>query len=96
MEMRVAGGMAPVWQLRAHQVRKADVTRNKEQHRVNARTRKGDVTMTKFDQSWVRHEEKKRHWMSKNALYRDSDEHASCGVVLVVSIDGKKSRKPIL
>ena len=64
-------------------------------HRVNARTRIGEVTMTKFDQNWVRHEEEKRQWMAENGLYRDTDEHASCGVGLVVAIDGKKSRKVV-
>jgi glutamate synthase (NADPH/NADH) large chain len=33
--------------------------------------------------------------MAENSLYRDEDEHASCGVGLVVSIDGKKSRKVV-
>ncbi|RLJ41446.1 glutamate synthase (NADPH) large subunit [Litoreibacter meonggei] len=51
--------------------------------------------MTKFDQDWVAHEEEKRRWMAENSLYRDEDEHASCGVGLVVSIDGKKSRKVV-
>ncbi len=51
--------------------------------------------MTKFDQNWVRHEEEKRQFMAEKSLYRDSDEHASCGVGLVVSIDGKSSRKVV-
>ncbi|WP_298259294.1 glutamate synthase large subunit [uncultured Litoreibacter sp.] len=51
--------------------------------------------MTKFDQDWVAREEEKRQWMAENSLYRDEDEHASCGVGLVVSIDGKKSRKVV-
>ena len=51
--------------------------------------------MTKFDQDWVAREEEKRRWMAENSLYRDEDEHASCGVGLVVSIDGKKSRKVV-
>ncbi len=51
--------------------------------------------MTKFDETWVAQEEEKRAWMSQNSLYRDVDEHASCGVGLVVSIDGKKSRKVV-
>jgi len=51
--------------------------------------------MTKYDQDWVSQEEEKRRWMAENSLYRDEDEHASCGVGLVVSIDGKKSRKVV-
>jgi glutamate synthase (NADPH/NADH) large chain len=51
--------------------------------------------MTKFDETWVAQEETKRSWMAQNSLYRDQDEHASCGVGLVVSIDGKKSRKVV-
>ncbi len=51
--------------------------------------------MTKFDETWVAQEETKRAWMAQNSLYRDEDEHASCGVGLVVSIDGKKSRKVV-
>lgn len=48
--------------------------------------------MTKFDENWVAAEEAKRQWMAENSLYRDEDEHASCGVGLVVSIDGSASR----
>ncbi len=51
--------------------------------------------MTKYDQAWVQNEEAKREWMSANAMYAPEDEHASCGVGLVVSIDGKKSRKVV-
>ncbi|MEP3346999.1 MAG: glutamate synthase large subunit [Litoreibacter sp.] len=51
--------------------------------------------MTTFDQDWVAREEEKRRWMAENSLYRDEDEHASCGVGLVVSVDGKKSRKVV-
>ena len=51
--------------------------------------------MTKFDDNWVAQEQTKREWMAENSLYRDEDEHASCGVGLVVSIDGKASRKVV-
>ena len=51
--------------------------------------------MTKFDASWVAREEAKRAYMAEHGLYRSDDEHASCGVGLVVSIDGKKSRKVV-
>jgi len=48
--------------------------------------------MTQFDSAWVAAEEAKRQWMSENSLYRDEEEHSSCGVGLVVSIDGTPSR----
>ena len=51
--------------------------------------------MTKYDENWVRAEETKRKWMAENGLYNESEEHASCGVGLVVSVDGKPSRKVV-
>ncbi len=51
--------------------------------------------MTKYDAAWVAAEEAKRQWMAENGLYAHEDEHSSCGVGLVVSIDGKKSRKVV-
>ncbi|WP_037314833.1 glutamate synthase large subunit [Ruegeria halocynthiae] len=51
--------------------------------------------MTKYDAEWVRAEEAKRRWMAENGLYSEDEEHSSCGVGLVVSIDGKKSRKVV-
>ncbi len=51
--------------------------------------------MTKHDQSWARSEAEKRAWMNEHSLYRAEDEHASCGVGLVVSIDGKPSRQVV-
>ena len=51
--------------------------------------------MTKFDQSWAAREAAKREWMAQNSLFREEDEHASCGVGLVVSVDGSKSRKVV-
>ncbi len=51
--------------------------------------------MTQYDENWVAAEEAKRQWMAENSLYRSEDEHASCGVGLVVSIDGKPSRKVV-
>ena len=51
--------------------------------------------MTSYDTNWARAEAVKRKWMAENSLYRDEDEHASCGVGLVVSIDGKKSRSVV-
>jgi glutamate synthase (NADPH/NADH) large chain len=51
--------------------------------------------MTKYDADWVRAEETKRQWMAENGLYSEEEEHSSCGVGLVVSIDGKPSRKVV-
>ncbi|WP_425051171.1 glutamate synthase large subunit [Psychromarinibacter sp. S121] len=51
--------------------------------------------MTTYDEAWAAREEARRAWMAENSLYRDDDEKSSCGVGLVVSIDGKKSRKVV-
>ena len=51
--------------------------------------------MTKFDQDWAAREDAKRQWMTEHSLFREEDEHSSCGVGLVVSIDGSKSRKVV-
>jgi glutamate synthase (NADPH/NADH) large chain len=51
--------------------------------------------MTKFDDTWAAKESVKRAWMSEKSLYRNEDEHSSCGVGFVVSVDGKPSRKVV-
>ena len=51
--------------------------------------------MTKYDAAWIAREEAKRAFMAEQGLYRADDEHASCGVGLVVSINGKPSRKVV-
>jgi len=51
--------------------------------------------MTKYDADWVRAEEAKRKWLAENGLYSEEEEHSSCGVGLVVSVDGKPSRKVV-
>ncbi|GAA6194729.1 glutamate synthase large subunit [Pseudophaeobacter arcticus] len=51
--------------------------------------------MTKFDADWVRAEETKRKWMADNGLYTEEEEHSSCGVGLVVAVDGKASRSVV-
>ncbi|MDF1706828.1 MAG: glutamate synthase large subunit [Paracoccaceae bacterium] len=51
--------------------------------------------MTKYDESWAVAEEAKRKWMAENGLYAEEEEHSSCGVGLVVSIDGKPSRRVV-
>ncbi|SIS57374.1 glutamate synthase (NADPH/NADH) large chain [Roseivivax lentus] len=51
--------------------------------------------MTKYDENWAAEMEAKRQWLAENGLYSEAEEHSSCGVGLVVSIDGKKSRKVV-
>ncbi|MEM9575798.1 MAG: glutamate synthase large subunit [Pseudomonadota bacterium] len=51
--------------------------------------------MTKYDDAWVAREEAKRAYMAEHGLYDTSEEHSSCGVGLVVSIDGKPSRQVV-
>ncbi|MCB1355850.1 MAG: hypothetical protein KDK53_04900, partial [Maritimibacter sp.] len=51
--------------------------------------------MTNFDDNWMSEEEARRSWLAENGMYREEFEHASCGVGLVVSIDGKPSRKVV-
>ena len=51
--------------------------------------------MTKINTNWAKDEAAKRAWMAENSLYSSDDEHASCGVGLVVSVDGTKSRKVV-
>ncbi len=51
--------------------------------------------MSAFDTDWANAEAARRAWMTEHSLYREADEHASCGVGLVVSIDGSKSRKVV-
>ncbi|MGS4945496.1 glutamate synthase large subunit [Meridianimarinicoccus sp. RP-17] len=48
--------------------------------------------MTKFDQAWVAEQEAQRAYVAEHGLYNPEDEHSSCGVGLVVSIDGTPSR----
>jgi len=48
--------------------------------------------MTNYDADWVAREEAKRTFMAENGLYSEAEEHSSCGVGLVVSVDGSKSR----
>ncbi len=51
--------------------------------------------MTIFDQKWAEKHQAERTFLAKNGLYRVSDEHASCGVGLVVAIDGKPRREVV-
>jgi len=51
--------------------------------------------MTEYNASWAAEEEAKRAWMEENGMFRKEDEHSSCGVGLVVSLDGQASRKVV-
>ncbi len=51
--------------------------------------------MTPFDAAWAKAEEDKRARVAAEGLYRCEDEHASCGVGLVVSISGEPSRQVV-
>ena len=48
-----------------------------------------------MSKDWQEQEQARRDWMARNSLYREEDEHSSCGVGLVVNIDGKPSRKVV-
>ena len=45
--------------------------------------------------NWKAKEEAKRAFLSNQGMYTEEEEHSSCGVGLVVSIEGKKSRKVV-
>ncbi len=51
--------------------------------------------MTMHDEAWAAAETARRKWMAENGLYAENHERSSCGVGLVVSIDGKSSRKVV-
>ncbi len=52
--------------------------------------------MSTFDHDWAGAETEKRRWMAENSLYSEEFERSSCGVGLVVSIDGKASRQVVV
>ncbi|MEL6840697.1 MAG: glutamate synthase large subunit, partial [Pseudomonadota bacterium] len=51
--------------------------------------------MKKFTPEWAAQEEARRAFMAENSLYSAEDEHSSCGVGLVVAVNGEKSRKVV-
>ncbi len=51
--------------------------------------------MTKYDEAWVAREEAKRAFMAEKGMYSPEEEHSSCGVGLVVNIDGSRSREVV-
>jgi len=51
--------------------------------------------MTTYDADWAEREEAKRKWLAAHGMYDETEEHSSCGVGLVVSINGKPSRRVV-
>ncbi|SDG82754.1 glutamate synthase large subunit [Sulfitobacter delicatus] len=52
--------------------------------------------MTKYDDAWVAREEAKRAMMAEKGMYSFEEEHSSCGVGLVVNVNGEKTREVVL
>ncbi|KZY52405.1 glutamate synthase large subunit [Sulfitobacter sp. KE29] len=52
--------------------------------------------MTKYDDAWVAREEAKRAMMAEKGMYSFEEEHSSCGVGLVVNINGEKTREVVV
>ncbi|SIS77483.1 glutamate synthase large subunit [Paracoccus saliphilus] len=48
-----------------------------------------------MSKDWQADEQARRDWMAENSLYRQEDEHSSCGVGFVVDLDGKPSRQVV-
>ncbi len=51
--------------------------------------------MTNYDVNWAKEQQDRREWLAENGMYSEDEEHSSCGVGLVVSVDGKASRKVV-
>ncbi|MFT6063068.1 MAG: glutamate synthase (NADPH/NADH) large chain, partial [Paracoccaceae bacterium] len=51
--------------------------------------------MTKFDAAWVEAREKAGRVLAETGMYLPEEEHASCGVGLVVAVDGKPRRQVV-
>ena len=51
--------------------------------------------MKKNKKNWVSDQESMRKYVSQHGMYTEEDEHSSCGVGLVVSINAKPSRKVV-
>ena len=52
--------------------------------------------MTKFDAAWAAAEDARRADLAARGMYDPADEHSSCGVGLVVALDGKPSRDVVV
>ena len=51
--------------------------------------------MTKFDAHWAARQQQKFDHLAETGMYRAEDEHASCGVGLVVTTDGAPRRQVV-
>ena len=51
--------------------------------------------MTEFDASWGARHEAERKRLAETGMFREEFEHASCGVGLVVAVDGKPRRSVV-
>ena len=51
--------------------------------------------MTRFDDGWANRHEAKRKALAETGMYSETDEHASCGVGLVVTTDGMPRRQVV-
>ena len=51
--------------------------------------------MTQYDTAWAAREEANRAYMAEHGLYKPEDEHSSCGVGLVVALNGEPSRQVV-
>ena len=51
--------------------------------------------MTIFDTDWAKSHGEQRKWLAENGMYSEAEEHSSCGVGLVVSLNGKPSRNVV-
>ncbi len=51
--------------------------------------------MTTRDQDWAAAEQAKRDWLAENGMYAHEEERSSCGVGLVVTLDGTPSRRVV-
>ncbi len=51
--------------------------------------------MTKFDEAWAARHEAARKTLAETGMYREEDEHSSCGVGLVVAVDGQPRRQVV-
>ena len=51
--------------------------------------------MTKFDANWKARQEARRAYLAEQGMYSEADERSSCGVGLVVAVDGARSRRVV-
>ena len=51
--------------------------------------------MTQFDTAWAETHEAARRDLEARGMYREADEHSSCGVGLVVAVDGTPRREVV-